>query len=284
MDAYELNRSFRDTIYGEVFWAVHKASGSKVVVKTYLKHLVQAQTTRTGIPVAEDAQKEIKTHAKLSRDLQNLHPNIVRLYAVHEDSKNIYTILEYCGKGELLPFIQAQAFDCKTAAVYARQMMSGVHHMHSQNICHLDISLENLLITDNDVLKICDFGVAIECAAPDALLTLDDPDRRPGKLRYMAPEIFHMKPYNPRLCDVWSCGVVLFVMLLGGFPFEYPVLTDKRFKLVYTGQVAVLLHAWKVTLPNGAVDLLTRMLAPASTRWTCRQILQHPFLQQPTLQ
>lgn len=165
--------------------------------------------------------------------------------------------MEYCSKGEFFGYLQNAAFAIDVARHYFKQLIdgtrhsnrvrlanlisfpavavavaagwTGVHFIHSKNVCHRDLSLENLLMDEKQVLKICDFGVAIECAR-DAIMTNTDPNRRPGKYRYMAPEVFAFHSYDPRKIDLWSCGVILFVMLLGAFPFELPVEADERFR------------------------------------------------------
>jgi serine/threonine protein kinase len=204
--------------------------------------------------------------------------------------QKIYTILEYCGRGEFFAYVQNEKFTAEVAQHYFRQLIqgmyvgllthkptqslhplslllmvvgdvvcvvlsAGVHYLHSRGVCHRDLSLENLLMDDKQstplppfspapapapapasylcpscaapvpcstttcaVLKICDFGVALACA-PGSITPAPDGERRPGKLRYMAPEVFAAQPYDARLSDVWSCGVILFVMLVGGRSF-----------------------------------------------------------------
>jgi serine/threonine protein kinase len=137
----------------------------------------------------------------------------------------LYTILEYCSKGEFFGYLQNAAFELEVARHYFKQLMEGcyvhclhcfallhwshhvlcygmiwyrptmigVYFLHSKNVCHRDLSLENLLMDDKQVLKICDFGVAIE-SPKDTLLPNKDPNRRPGKYRYMAPEVYHHSP------------------------------------------------------------------------------------------
>jgi serine/threonine protein kinase len=106
--------------------------------------------------------------------------------------------------------------------------MEGLRHMHSQNICHRDIKLENLLLNSDFMLKIADFGFAclIEGDNKSGVLTT-----RLGTEGYMAPEIYLMK-YSGVKVDVFAAGVVLFIMLSGHPPFQKAVVTDPYFKLI----------------------------------------------------
>jgi len=209
---YAIGRSFRDTLYGRVRYGQHLQTTTPVVIKEYNKQCVLKQVTLSGCPVAENAKDEIRLHAALSRFR---HPHIVQIYDVQEDAEKLYTIMEYCGKGEFFNYLQSDRFSEDVAKHYFKQLLEGVYFLHSKNVCHRDLSLENLLMDDQQVLKICDFGVAIECVK-GSMLSNNDPARRAGKLRYMAPEVFASQPYDPRKADVWSCGVIFFVMLVGG--------------------------------------------------------------------
>ena len=96
----------------------------------------------------------------------------------------------------------------------------------------------------------------------------------------MAPEVFSLRPYRPHAADIWSCGVVLFVLLVGVYPYELPHPSDQRFELVYSGRIVELLEAWGALprVPPGALDLLGRMLAPLERRITMAELIHHPYL------
>lgn len=87
-----------------------------------------------------------------------------------------------------------------------------------------------------------------------------------------------MKTYDPRQADLWSCGIILFVMLVGAFPFEAPTLSDQRFSLVFGGQTKKLLQLWRKNVRDEVLEVLGHLLCPASRRWTARKILSHPWL------
>jgi serine/threonine-protein kinase HSL1 (negative regulator of Swe1 kinase) len=235
------------------------------------------QVTADGRPIAEDAKEEIRVHALLCSGVS--HPHIVKLHDVQEDETKIYTVLEYCAEGDFFSFVkEAGGGDYGVAIHFFRQLMQGMDYLHNKrNISHRDMSLENLLLTEAGTLKICDFGVAVESEA-GYVCANQDASRRTGKTNYMAPEVFSCQPYCPRAADVWSCGVILFIMLVEAFPYELPLGNDQRFRYIFSGRVSELLQLWKKQLPADAIDLLNRMLSPQNTRITIAEVLLHPLL------
>lgn len=272
---FSASRIIRDTLYGRVYYGNHVESKTPVVIKEYSKACIMKRVDLQGLPIAEDAKEEIRLHVNISRFR---HPYIVQIYDVQEDSSHLYTVLEYCALGELFSYVQSSALTVDVARHYFRQLIEGVAFLHTKNVAHRDLSLENLLLDASKVLKICDFGVALECPR-DAWAQNKDPAKRPGKLKYMAPEVFALEPYDPRRADVWSCGVILFVMLVGAFPYELPTPADERFRFIYSGNIGKLLDAWKRPLPPDAIDLLSLLLCPLAKRPSAAAVLKHSFLQ-----
>jgi len=155
------------------------------------------------------------------------------------------------------------------------QIVEGVHFIHKCNISHLDLSLENILLSNDDTIKICDFGLAREG------VHFKGTSERPGKVGYMCGEIFSQKDYNGHKADVWSAGVILFILLSGIPPYEIPSLADERFKFILRGYngLTKMLRSWKVDwIPDAAIDLLSHMLTTQDKRWSIEQVLQHPWL------
>jgi len=234
---------------------------------------------------------------------------VLHLLGQCEDAEFFYTVLEFCEKGEFFDILIKQSkFSDDMAAKYFIQMLYGVAYMHACGIAHLDLSLENCLMDADDNLKICDFGVArfipYTCDKNNVHALAKQGDvysefnphklphayevsfpgssrNKPGKLGYMAPEIFSGRSFYGTQADVWSMGVILFVMLLGVPPFQLPTNSDQRFNLIYKGDTFRLLQAWKLqnTVSKDAIDLLNQMMAPPEKRITVQQIMQHPWLQ-----
>jgi len=246
-----------------------------VMVKEFYLECVENRVSVNGHPIAEDAMEEIKIHAELEK---GKHANIVGLRGVYRDSKKMYVILEYCSNGDFFNHVQQSKFSEEVAKHFFRHLIEGVEYMHSRGYAHRDLSLENVLMDEKKNLKICDFGLSIRADAKSQKRV--DPDRRPGKIKYMPPEIFSVQDYNPCAADLYCCGVMLFVMLIGTFPYELPQEDDERFKLVINGHLNHLLKIWKLddVISNDAKDLLCKLLAYEDKRISLQEVKNHPWL------
>ena len=208
------------------------------------------------------------------------HPHILRILGIQEDEDYHYLFLTHC-VSDIYRFLSpSKSFHAHIARVYFAQLMSGVMHLHSRGICHLDLCMENLLIAKNKALKICDFGSAREILSPDSMRF---PTPR-GKLKYMAPEMFALEEVWPHQCDLFACGVILFVLLTGEFPFDTvpsPQLDPVFAALYERGDFTPRLTQLMMTdrIPEQALDLLRMLLCPPKSRQPSVAILDHPFIQ-----
>ena len=148
--------------------------------------------------------------------------NIVKLYEVLASRSKIFIVLELVTGGELFDKIVAEGkLDEANARAYFRQLLKGLKYCHSQNVCHRDLKPENLLLDANGLLKISDFGLS-------AMYAGSDPDEGRATLlhttcgtpNYVAPEVLADKGYDGRAADVWSSGVILYVLMAGFLPFD----------------------------------------------------------------
>jgi len=179
--------------FGEAREAVHKQSGQEVAIKTVHKHKCLIKMLRTE----EQALKVMQ------------HGNISRLYAVYEDRKSVYFVLEKCGGGDLIDQIVETGvghLSEERAKMICFGVASGIAHLHRKGFAHCDIKPSNILFHKNEV-KLIDFGVS-QMIGPGCVLHAEV-----GSPSYMAPEVFSGS-YSAS-CDLWSLGVVLFVMLFG---------------------------------------------------------------------
>lgn len=127
--------------------------------------------------------------------------------------------MEYAAGGELFERIcNAGRFSEDEARFFFQQLISGVSYCHDMQICHRDLKLENTLLDGSPAprLKICDFGYS------KSSLLHSQPKSTVGTPAYIAPEVLSRKEYDGKIADVWSCGVTLYVMLVGAYPFEDP--------------------------------------------------------------
>jgi len=153
------------------------------------------------------------------------HPNIMRLFEVFENAENIYLVLEYLGGGSLYNLLKEKHFSIseRMACNYIHSVAHALHYLHTYGIIHRDIKPDNIVLAtaaeDSDV-KIVDFGLA-QILEPNELAT--DPV---GTLCYAAPEILLGRKYD-KAVDMWSLGILAFLMLAGYLPFS-PELSEKE--------------------------------------------------------
>ncbi|KAL3651117.1 Serine/threonine-protein kinase sapk10 [Castilleja foliolosa] len=175
--------------------------------------LVAVKYIERGFPIDENVQREIINHRSLR------HPNIIRFKEVILTPTHLAIVMEYASGGELFERISnAGRFNENEARFFFQQLISGVSYCHSMEICHRDLKLENTLLDGSPAprLKICDFGYS------KSSLLHSQPKSTVGTPAYIAPEVLLRKEYDGKIADVWSCGVTLYVMLVGSYPFEDP--------------------------------------------------------------
>lgn len=207
--------------------------------------------------------------------LKNLdHPNIVKLYETYQDKENIYLVMELCSGGELFDRIISQgSFDEMYAANLMRQVLSTICYCHDHGIVHRDLKPENFLFLNKDYnapLKIIDFGLAARVNSEGTSL-----NTRAGTPYYVAPEVLQGK-YDKQ-CDMWSLGVILYILLCGYPPFHGnndSIILRKVQKGVYGFKE----EDWK-HVSFLAIDLIRKLLTynPAE-RITARDALNHPWI------
>ncbi|KAL9658933.1 hypothetical protein QQ045_002841 [Rhodiola kirilowii] len=175
------------------------------------KELVAMKYIERGHKIDENVAREIINHRSLR------HPNIIRFKEVVLTPTHLAIVMEYAAGGELFERIcNAGRFSEDEARYFFQQLTSGVNYCHSLQICHRDLKLENTLLDGSPAprLKICDFGYS------KSSLLHSRPKSTVGTPAYIAPEVLSRREYDGKLADVWSCGVTLYVMLVGAYPFE----------------------------------------------------------------
>ena len=216
--------------------------------------------------VSESAKNKILYETNLMRGLY--HPSVTKILETFECEKYMLIIMEYISGGNLQNFVKKRRKLCeKTAKILFRQIIQGIRYIHSRGIVHRDIKLENILLDLNNIIKICDFGVG-KLIKPNTILK-----DQCGTPVYMAPEILKGNGYKGFPVDIWSAGVALYIMLSGTLPFN----KDKEHDLEY----AILNNNMKEIkdISEEGNDLLKNILEKdPNKRYTCNQILEHPWL------
>ncbi|CDW78707.1 protein kinase domain containing protein [Stylonychia lemnae] len=240
LEDYQLIRLLGSGAYATVKLGQNKKSKQKVAIKIYPKYKLNDPTKKKAV------QREIICMKKLD------HPNIVKLFENFETSKEVYLIQEYINGVSLYQYIKNKTSKRILAEDQARfffkQLCESVRYLHSQNICHRDLKLENILVDDRNNVKLIDFGFSI-CTPPDQKLKIFC-----GTPSYMAPEIVLKKDYCGFSTDVWSLGIILFVILSGNYPFKGQNERD-LFSKISRG-----LFHMPETVPFEAKRLITKML------------------------
>ncbi|KAH1065367.1 hypothetical protein J1N35_030354 [Gossypium stocksii] len=186
---------------------------AKLVRDKWTRELFAVKFIERGQKIDEHVQREIMNHRSLK------HPNIVRFKEVLLTPTHLAIVMEYAAGGELFDRIcNAGRFGEDEARFFFQQLISGISYCHSMQICHRDLKLENTLLDGSTAprVKICDFGYS------KSSVFHSQPKSTVGTPAYIAPEVLSKKEYDGKIADVWSCGVTLYVMLVGAYPFEDP--------------------------------------------------------------
>ena len=173
------------------------------------------------------------------------HPNIVKYIEVIREKEEIKVIMEYCKNGDLDCYVRGRKMNEKGAWYYLYQILQGINYLHSKNIMHRDLKPQNILVDDNNVCKIADFGFA-KIQENDMINTMC------GSPMYMAPEIIKHQEYSEK-ADIWSCGIIFYQMLTGELPLK-----SKNFyelsKKIDMGQDCIQYPLYVSSISRGIMD------------------------------
>ena len=260
---YNLGRLLGEGTFGKVKYAVHSITGEEVAIKVLNKERIQRQN------MGEQIKREISNMKAIMR-----HPNVVRLHEVLASKTRIFIVVELVSGGELFDrIVENKRFDEGTARFYFRQLCDGVAFCHSKNICHRDLKPENLLLDAHDNLKISDFGLSrLYRESTGAESHAELLETTCGTPNYVAPEVLANDGYDGPKADIWSCGVILYVLVAGFLPFDEAT-TVELFRKIQ--RVDYVIPSW---FSPPLHDLIGRILVgdPAQ-RFSLDDIMQHPW-------
>lgn len=236
---------------------------------------VAAKFIQRGAKINVNVERELLNHRPL------LHAHIIRFREVFLTTTHIAIVMEYASGGELFEFVKRSGRLSEDAArFFFQQLISGVDYCHRQGVFHRDLKLENTLIDRQPQsaprLKICDFGYS-KHAVNDS-----QPKSVKGTVAYLAPEVvlcnFNKAKYDGRQSDIWSCGVMLFLMLVGAYPFQdgtNPAMFSKTVRKIVTADYVI---PEGVDLSSDGKNLIASIfLVNPNQRINLEQMKTHPW-------
>ncbi|WOL02084.1 CBL-interacting serine/threonine-protein kinase 12-like [Canna indica] len=252
---YEVGRLLGHGTFAKVYHARHAGTGESVAIKVLDKEKI----LQSGL--VAHTKREIAILRRVR------HPNIVHLHEVMATKTKIYFVMELVRGGELFARVAKGRLPEPAARRYFQQLISAVAFCHARGVYHRDLKPENLLLDDRGDLKVSDFGLS----------AVSDQMRQDGLFHtfcgtpaYVGPEVLARKGYDGAKADIWSCGVILFVLMAGYLPFH-----DHNLMIMYRK-----IQKGEFRCPrwfsSDLVRLLSRLLdTNPSTRITIAEIMEN---------
>ncbi|EDO46035.1 predicted protein, partial [Nematostella vectensis] len=256
---YNIEKTIGKGNFAVVKLATHCITKSKVAVKIIDKSQLD-----------DDNLTKVKREVKVMKKLA--HPHIIKLHEVMETERMLYLVTEYASKGEIFDYLVAHGrMQEKEAKNTFNQIVSAIEYCHKMNIVHRDLKAENLLLDEDMNIKIADFGFSNIFQADKKLKTWC------GSPPYAAPELFEGKEYLGPEVDIWSLGVVLYVLVCGALPFDGSTLQSLRSR-VLDGRFRI-----PFFMSTECEHLIRHMLVRDPVkRFTIPQIRQHKWMAEVT--
>ncbi|XP_067638545.1 serine/threonine-protein kinase par-1 isoform X2 [Eurosta solidaginis] len=252
---YDIERTIGKGNFAVVKLARHRITKNEVAIKIIDKSQLDSINL-------QKVYREVEIMKRLN------HPHIIRLYQVMETKNMIYIVSEYASQGEIFDYIaKFGRMSESDARAKFWQILSAVEYCHKKNIVHRDLKAENLLLDINMNIKIADFGFSNHFKIGELLATWC------GSPPYAAPEVFEGKQYTGPEIDIWSLGVVLYVLVCGSLPFDGSTLQSLRDR-VLSGRFRI-----PFFMSSECEHLIRRMLVlDPARRYTIEQIKNHRWV------
>ena len=258
---YKIIKEIGSGNYAKVYLAQDIKENKEYAIKSIDKDLIINSSLKISLII-----DEITVMRKLN------HPFLLTLHRVYESDKHIHLVLDYVTGGDLYQRVtERKVYTEEKAAIFMKNLFDVMDYMHSMNVIHRDLKPENILLVNNtsDVdFKIADFGFACEGS--------EDQNLRCGSPGYIAPEILKKKKYGPKV-DIFSAGVILYVMLSSRVPF----CGKTRDKILHSNLECKIYFQdkyWKHISKEG-IDLVLRLTdCNPDNRITAKQALEHPWV------
>ncbi|KAK9762551.1 Serine/threonine-protein kinase [Basidiobolus ranarum] len=265
---YQLNKTLGAGSMGKVKLGIHNVTGEKVAIKVIPRSSRESNSKRPSEAAAKEENKEIRVVREAAIMSLLDHPNIVKMKEMIVHNHHYYLILEYVSGGQMLDYIISHGrLKEKHARNFARQICSALDYCHKNSIVHRDLKIENILIADDGSIKLIDFGLSNLFSTRSHLSTFC------GSLYFAAPELLHARAYTGPEVDVWSMGIVLYVLACGKVPFDDQSLPALHAK-IKRGHVE-----YPTWLSSECKHLLSRMLVTSpQDSATMAEVMRHPWM------
>ena len=255
---YILENTIGEGAFAKVKLARHIITGEKVAIKILTKSS-KSNSINNNI---SKIHKEINILRRLH------HKNIIQLYEVIETKNNLYLVMEYCEGKELFDYIvKRRRLTEREACRYFQQIINGVEYLHLCNITHRDLKPENILLDNKKRIRISDFGLSGLNNSYNSKLSTPC-----GTPLYAPPEMLKGEKYDGVYTDIWSCGIILYTMIVGDLPYA-----DSKEKIIYQN---IITHNYYYPefMSDDAVDLIEHMLKiNPNQRYGFKEIKAHPW-------
>ncbi|XP_076953506.1 CBL-interacting protein kinase 18-like [Bidens hawaiensis] len=257
MQKYEFGKMLGQGNFAKVYHGRDVKSSESIAIKVIDKEKV------LKVGLIDQTKREISVMSMVK------HPNIIQLYEVMATKNKIYFAMEYAKGGELFDKVSKGRLKEDVARKYFQQLICAVDFCHTRGVYHRDLKPENLLLDEYGSLKVTDFGLSAHagCTRLDGLLHTTC-----GTPAYVAPEVICRRGYDGAKADIWSCGVILFVLLTGQLPFN-----DSNIMQMYK-KISKAEYKCPHSLPPEVRRLLKRILDPnPKTRISIKKIMENSW-------
>ncbi|KAG1455248.1 hypothetical protein G6F56_007112 [Rhizopus delemar] len=243
--------------YGKWGRFIGKGAGGSVrlIQRNKTFYAVKQFRKRRTSETEKDYVKKLTAEFCIGSTLQ--HPNIIQTLDMIQQGNQLYEIMEYA-PNDLFNIVMSGMMSKEEVACCWRQLLNGLSYLHSMGIAHRDLKLDNIVLDHMGILKIIDFGCSIVFKYPfDSNITMTQGVF--GSDPYISPEQYTQVAYDPRLSDIWSCGIIFVCMSIRRFPWRVPRLSDPAFRSFATNENQQKFRLLNL-LPKGSRSVMTSLL------------------------
>ena len=282
-NVYEIEeKHIKETLYGTIHrgWILQRIDENTATRTSDMYQVAIKKYDRVSVESKVRADDPLQEFAALQ--FIGPHPNVISQITCYGDDDSFYSIMPFCDGADICEAVLGNGPMSEVSAKYmCLQFLDAMEHIQQFGVFHRDISMENVMVLDDDRLVLIDFGMSVR-------LPLDEETGEPylipamtpmGKQKYIAPEVLAASgAYDGYRADIWACGILLFVLLSCKFPVGQASPLCPFYRKVEEGYLREMCTHWKLGLSPQCADLLYRMLqADPNNRPTIQQIRSHPW-------